>query len=80
MRPMATAIFMFAFSVIGVGVGPTLIGLLSDVLTPLAGERALGWSIVTIQAIGLWGAFHYWLAMRTLPSAAEARGPAPATG
>ena len=69
MRPMATAIFMFAFSVIGVGVGPTLIGLASDLLAPLAGVRALGWSIVLIQSIGLWGAWHYFVAMRTIPAA-----------
>jgi len=69
MRPMATAIFMFAFSVVGVGVGPTLIGLLSDAFASTAGDRSLGWAIVIIQTIGLWGAWHYWLAMRTLPAA-----------
>ena len=70
MRPMATAIFMFAFSVIGVGVGPTLVGLLSDAFAPLAGARSLGWAIVLIQAIGLWGAWHYFIAMKTLPARA----------
>lgn len=68
MRPMATAIFMFAFSVVGVGVGPTLIGLLSDAFASTAGDRSLGWAIVIIQTIGLWGAWHYWLAMRTIPA------------
>lgn len=72
MRPMATAIFMFAFSVVGVGVGPTLIGIGSDLLTPVAGPRALGWAIVLIQAIGLWGAWHYWRAMKTIPKAGGA--------
>ena len=70
MRPMATAIFMFAFSVIGTGVGPTLIGLLSDTVFAAAGARSLGWSLVVAQAIGFWGAAHYYIAMRTLPAAA----------
>lgn len=72
MRPMATAIFMFAFSVIGVGLGPTLIGLLSDTLFAAAGDRSLGWSIVAIQTIGVWGAFHYLVAMKTIPRAMPA--------
>lgn len=72
MRPMATAIFMFAFSVIGVGLGPTLIGLLSDTMFAAAGDRSLGWSIVAIQTIGVWGAFHYLVAMKTIPRAMPA--------
>ncbi|HEY8594170.1 MAG TPA: MFS transporter [Devosiaceae bacterium] len=72
MRPMATAIFMFAFSVIGVGLGPTLIGLLSDTMFAAAGDRSLGWSIVAIQTIGVWGAFHYLVAMKTIPRAMQA--------
>lgn len=72
MRPMATAIFMFAFSVVGVGVGPTLIGILSDTVFAAFGDRALGWSIVSVQLIGVWSALHYWIAMKTLPARANA--------
>ena len=38
MRPMATAIYMCAFNIVGVGLGPTIIGLASD--TIFVGEGA----------------------------------------
>lgn len=71
MRPMATAIFMFSFSIVGVGIGPTLIGLLSDSVFAGMGDRGLGWAIVCVQIIGVWSAFHYWVAMKTIPAAPE---------
>jgi len=67
MRPMATAIFMFAFSIVGVGIGPTLIGVLSDTIFASEGIKSLGWAIMTVQIIGVWSAYHYWVAMKTIP-------------
>lgn len=36
---MATAIYVFVFNMIGVGIGPTIIGLASDTLFSDAGPR-----------------------------------------
>ena len=71
MRPMATAIYLCAFNIVGVGVGPTVIGLASDTLFAGQGVRSLGHAILLVQIAGGWGAWHYWRAMRTI-------GPAPA--
>lgn len=66
LRPMATAIFMFVYNIIGVGIGPTLVGIGSDVLPQSAPGHSLGLALLAIQITGIWGAFHYWQAMRTI--------------
>ena len=66
LRPMATAIFMFVYNIIGVGIGPTLVGIMSDVLPQSAPGHSLGLALLTIQITGIWGAFHYWQAVRTI--------------
>ncbi|GAB5488763.1 MAG: MFS transporter [Parasphingorhabdus sp.] len=67
MRAMATAIFLFAFNLIGLGIGPTLVGFASDTIFFAAGDKALSWSLLSIQMIGFWAAWHYWMAMRQIP-------------
>lgn len=66
LRPMATAIFLFVYNIIGVGVGPTLIGIFSDMLPQSAPGQTLGMALLAVQIAGIWGAFHYWQAMRTI--------------
>ena len=66
MRPMATAIFLFVFNIIGVGIGPTFIGFASDTLFAGEGSRSLGYAILIVQIAGAWGAWHYWRAMKTM--------------
>jgi predicted MFS family arabinose efflux permease len=68
MRPMATAIFLFVFNLVGVGIGPTLVGIASDTVFSGYGVRSLGVSLAVIQIIGIWGAWHYWLATRQICS------------
>jgi len=70
MRPMATAIFLFCFNLIGVGVGPTVVGILSDTLYADFGIRSIALSLLTIQIAGIWAAWHYWQAMREIPEKA----------
>ena len=69
MRPMATAIYMCAFNIVGVGLGPTIIGLASDTIFVGEGARSLGYAILLVQIAGGWGAWHYWRAMRTIEPA-----------
>lgn len=68
MRPMATAIFLFFFNLIGVGIGPTVIGFLSDTLFAESGARSVGFAILTVQVAGIWAAWHYWQVMREISS------------
>jgi len=75
MRPMATAIYLGVFNIVGVGVGPTVIGLASDTLFAGQGVRSLGYAILLVQFAGVWGAWHYWRAMQTI---GPATAPQPA--
>ena len=72
LRPMATAVFLFVYNIIGVGAGPTLIGIVSDVLPQSAPGQSLGMALLAVQIASMWGAFHYWQAMRTIKGQAEA--------
>lgn len=63
-RAMATAILMFITNLIGLGLGPILVGLVSDLLAPAYGIDSLRYSLIIIQLVGLWGATHFWLAGR----------------
>lgn len=60
LRPMATAITLFAFNIIGMGLGPTVVGALSDQLAITHGPRSIGVALSVIQVCGVWAAFHYW--------------------
>lgn len=77
MRPMATAIFIFAFNIVGVGVGPTVVGIASDTVFADYGARSLGLSLACLHVLGAWGAWHYWRAARTI-EAKPTSAPAPA--
>lgn len=64
MRPMATAIFLFAFNMIGLGIGPTIVGILSDMMAAEQGVRSLGYALAIVQVAGLWALWHYWQVMK----------------
>ena len=66
LRPMVTAIFLFCFNLLGAGIGPTVIGLLSDTMVETQGARALPNALLVVQIAGLWAVVHYVLAMRQI--------------
>lgn len=63
-RSMVTAIFLFLFNFVGLGIGPTLVGVLSDLLSARGIERPLAWALIAIHMTGFWGAWHYWRVIR----------------
>lgn len=66
MRSVAIAlIYMFA-NLIGFGLGPFLLGVLSDLLNPTYGQESLRYALVIFCPGGLWVAFHYWKAANTI--------------
>tara|TARA_B110000879_G_scaffold207048_1_gene290081 strand:+ start:53 stop:1357 length:1305 start_codon:yes stop_codon:yes gene_type:complete len=66
MRAVSAAVNMLFINLIGLGLGPLLVGLLSDLLTPSYGEDALGMALASFSLIGFWSAFHLWLSGRAL--------------
>lgn len=65
-RPMVTAIFMFLVNLVGLGLGPVLVGFLSDKLGATFGPESLRYALLLLQFAGLWAAVHFWLAGRAL--------------
>ena len=67
-RAMATAIMMLILNLIGLGLGPVLVGLMSDMMSANLGTNSLRYALATIQIAGLWGAVHFWMAARAVES------------
>lgn len=70
-RAMAAAIMLFVVNLIGLGLGPTLFGALSDWLKPMVGIDSVRWVLVVAAGLGLLPAVFFTLAGRRL--AAEMR-------
>lgn len=62
MRALWAAITLFINNLIGLGIGPTAIGYLSDVLRPAYGEESLRWALLIGLLVTPWAIFHYWRA------------------
>jgi predicted MFS family arabinose efflux permease len=66
MRALASAIMLFVINLIGLGLGPTLVGALSDALEPRFGAESLRYALLLALALTLWGTLHSLLAGRSL--------------
>ena len=62
MRATAAAILLFIINLVGMGLGPTLAGFLSDMLRETHGEHSLRYALLAITFINLWAIAHYLLA------------------
>lgn len=66
MRALASSIVLFVLNIIGLGFGPQLVGLMSDLFAPAYGAESLRMSLLVLSFLNLWCAYHYWVAGRTL--------------
>lgn len=65
MRALASAILFFILNIIGLGVGPSSVGLLSDLLNPVYGVESLRYALLILVPLALvWSGFHYVMAAR----------------
>jgi hypothetical protein len=55
---------MFA-NLVGLGLGPLVVGIASDALTPLLGQESLRYALLALFPGYLWVSWHLWLASRT---------------
>ncbi len=68
MRTVASAILLFIINIIGLGLGPQTVGIVSDLLTDRFGLEALRYSLLIVGFVNLWSGLHFWIASRTLAS------------
>lgn len=67
-RALASAIMLFILNLVGLGFGPQLIGIASDLMRPLFENDSLRYALLGAAFINIWASFHYYLAGRTLPA------------
>ena len=67
MRAMAAALLLLITNLIGGGIGPQAVGIMSDYLAPRFNADSLRYSLLTVSIIfGLWSSLHYFLAGKTI--------------
>lgn len=66
-RAMASAIYSFFINLVAMGLGPLVVGMISDYLLPRYGNDSLRYSILAVVVIPtFWAAIHFLLAAKTL--------------
>ena len=68
MRALTSAVLFFVLNMIGLGLGPFLTGLVSDMLVPAYGDQALRYSMVVTTQVYLLALLMFALAARRLPA------------
>jgi MFS family permease len=67
MRAMSSAVFFFILNIIGLGLGPFSVGLLSDYLALDYGQESLRYAMLMIlPGVGVLAVVHFMLASRNL--------------
>jgi MFS family permease len=66
-RAVAAAVYLLLVNLISMGLGPLLVGIASDTLTPRLGDAALRYALaLVVSATSVLAAFHFLRAGRTL--------------
>ncbi len=63
MRAVASAFVLLILNIIGLGIGPQVTGIMSDLLEPSVGFESMRYSLLAVAAVTIpWSAFHYYRA------------------
>jgi MFS family permease len=65
MRATALATVMLVCNLVGMGLGPQIVGSLSDWLAPLTGQQSLRFALLIVSCCAMWAAYHFWQAGNT---------------
>jgi MFS family permease len=74
MRATAMGIVMLLVNLIGTGVGPQIVGILSDLLAPRLGSSALRSAMLATSFAAVWAAYHFWRVAQTVGADLAATG------
>ena len=66
MRATAAAVLLFVINILGLGLGPSAVGVLSDVLKDDYGDDSLRYALLIVSTAYLWASLHFALASRSL--------------
>ncbi|WP_085809585.1 MFS transporter [Sphingomonas sp. TZW2008] len=62
LRSTWAALTLLATSLLGLGLGPFIVGQVSDILRPTYGAESLRWAMFSVAMLTPLGIFHYWRA------------------
>ena len=60
MRATMLAVVMLLANLIGMGIGPQIVGILSDLFAPALGNDALRYAMLSMSFVSLWAGYHFW--------------------
>jgi MFS family permease len=66
MRATTLAVVMLLANLIGMGMGPQVVGILSDLLMPVFGSGSLRYAMLAMSLVAAWAAYHFWRAGQTV--------------
>jgi MFS transporter, Spinster family, sphingosine-1-phosphate transporter len=66
MRAMSIAIIYLFANLIGLGLGPLAVGVVSDALQPAFGQESLRYALLSMCPGFLWASWHLWRASKTV--------------
>lgn len=66
MRAQTLAVFLFMINVGTLIIAPQLLGIMSDLFAATYGSESLRWALVMMTPGGIWSAYHFWAARKTL--------------
>jgi MFS family permease len=66
MRATSVALALMIANLVGMGLGPQIVGILSDHWMPAMGADSLKMAMLVVSTAALWSACHFWLAARTI--------------
>ena len=73
MRAMASAVLLLVLNIVGLGMGPLLVGVLNDAFAPSFGDEAVRWSLLLVTCLGGLGGVLFWIGSSWLPAELAAR-------
>lgn len=65
-RAIAVSVYMLIFNLIGLGLGPLAVGILSDLYIPSLGDESLRWAMITVLLVSFGGVTAYYMASRSV--------------
>ena len=76
MRATTIAVFFFVTNLVGMGLGPVVVGLISDAVNGAFGHASLRFALVFLTVVNAWAAMHYWMASKhVIEDIGRAKGP-----
>jgi predicted MFS family arabinose efflux permease len=71
MRSIAAAVKMLFMNLIGLSIGPFIVGAISDALKPAFGADSLRYALLAVHVLALWSALHFFLCGRHIAAGLE---------